>query len=88
MAEEQPLTVPPQDSTPDEGLNIPCCWGQKPFLHLNPGVSLFNLAVFLYASFANVSALVFLNGALPYLLTNFLNIPLDEQGRFQKLSVE
>jgi len=49
-------------------------------IKLNPGISFLNVFTFFYASFANVCALAFLNGSLPYLLTNFLKIPQDSQG--------
>eukprot|EP01125_Pyxidicula_operculata_P018782 TRINITY_DN6717_c0_g1_i1.p1 TRINITY_DN6717_c0_g1~~TRINITY_DN6717_c0_g1_i1.p1 ORF type:complete len:472 (-),score=74.22 TRINITY_DN6717_c0_g1_i1:52-1467(-) len=49
-------------------------------IELAPGFTKWNLITFFYASFVNVAALVFLNSALPYLLTNFLKVPVDEQG--------
>lgn len=43
------------------------------------GFTYVNLMIYYFAAFANVSALVFLNSSLPYLLKNFLKIPKDEQ---------
>jgi len=61
----------------EPGPIVPCLRVQ-----LNHGFTLLNIFTFFYATFANICALVFLNGSLPYLLTNFLNVPQDEQGNY------
>uniref|UniRef100_A0A6B2L3Y7 Major facilitator superfamily (MFS) profile domain-containing protein n=1 Tax=Arcella intermedia TaxID=1963864 RepID=A0A6B2L3Y7_9EUKA len=49
-------------------------------IKLTPPFRLSNLIAFYYASLVNVASLVYINGALPYLLSNFLNISEGQQG--------
>lgn len=48
---------------------------------LNPGVSRSNALTYFYAAFMTIGMLAFLSFMQPYLLTENLDIPADEQGR-------
>jgi MFS family permease len=50
-------------------------------IYLTPGISRANGATLLYASFFSMLVLTFLNFFQPFLLTEFLGIPENEQGR-------
>jgi len=49
-------------------------------VHLAPGVSYWNGATLLYASFFSIASTVFLSFVQPYIFTEILKIPADEQG--------
>ena len=49
-------------------------------LYLVPGVSLKHLATLFFASFFGIASMSFINASQPYVLTELMNIPLDEQG--------
>jgi MFS family permease len=51
------------------------------FVDLAPGVTHFNMWVFLYASYATIGLLTFVTVGTPYVLSAHLGIPLEEQGR-------
>ncbi|MEO7385983.1 MAG: MFS transporter [Gammaproteobacteria bacterium] len=51
------------------------------FVDLAPGVTHFNMWVFLYASYATIGLLTFIAVGTPYVLSAHLGIPLAEQGR-------
>jgi MFS family permease len=51
------------------------------FIDLAPGVTHFNMWVFLYASYATIGLLTFVAVGTPYVLSANLGIPLTEQGR-------
>ncbi len=50
-------------------------------IHLAPGISRANGATLLYAAFFSMLLLTFMNFFQPFLLTEFLGIPEEEQGR-------
>jgi MFS family permease len=51
------------------------------FVDLTPGITHFNMWVFLYASYATIGLLTFVAVGTPYVLSANLGIPLAEQGR-------
>lgn len=67
---EQVLTV----ANTDQAARIGPIW-------LNPGVSRRNALTYFYAAFFTIGMVVFLSFMQPYLLTENLGIPADEQGR-------
>lgn len=60
--------------------------GSTPFgprrlnLWIAPGVSRLNMYTLLFGSFFGIAMMGFINASQPYLFTEVLNIPLDEQG--------
>eukprot|EP01128_Nolandella_sp_AFSM9_P001291 TRINITY_DN1139_c1_g1_i1.p1 TRINITY_DN1139_c1_g1~~TRINITY_DN1139_c1_g1_i1.p1 ORF type:complete len:509 (+),score=79.31 TRINITY_DN1139_c1_g1_i1:154-1680(+) len=49
-------------------------------VELRRGIGMKNYLTFLYASWLTITAVVFINASMPFLLTNFLKIPQDSQG--------
>jgi MFS family permease len=54
-------------------------------LWFQPGITGGNFATLCYASFSTIAIITFLGFAQPYLLTEVLHIPLEEQGTFTGL---
>ncbi|MEZ5565100.1 MAG: MFS transporter [Gammaproteobacteria bacterium] len=54
--------------------------GKFGWVRLAPGVSHWNMWVFLYASFATIGLLTFVTVGTPYVLTANLGVPIGEQG--------
>ncbi len=50
-------------------------------VHLSPGISYWNGATLLYASFFSIASSVFLSFVQPYIFTEILNVPPDQQGQ-------
>lgn len=49
-------------------------------LHLAPGVSGKHLATLFFASFFGIASMSFINFSQPYVFTELMNVPLEEQG--------
>ena len=49
-------------------------------IHIATGVSLGNMSTLLFGSFFGIAMMTFVNACQPYLFTEVLKVPIDEQG--------
>jgi len=49
-------------------------------LRIAPGVSRFNMFTLLFGSFFGIAMMSFINASQPFIFTEVLNVPADEQG--------